>query len=240
MAERDALQEEALKHGDEELMKEYKKLRNKVRHQLKKDQPTYYKDKFQDESMSIRKAWKLAYDLLGKVSNKSPTKIKHENRIVTNPKALASAFSQIFRDKVRNLCEQTNVEPKIDPVERLDEWLSERSEPIPTFKLKTINKDKLRKLMKKLKPSRSHGVDFIDSYSLKLTSPLIEDSILHLVNLSISSNTYSRNWKFQLVLPLHKKNDTMDGNNFRPVSHIIEVGKVVEYVIHDKLYNHFV
>ena len=94
--------------------------------------------------------------------------------------------------------------------------------------------------MKKLKPSRSHGADFIDSYSLKLAFPLIEDAILHLVNLSITTNTYSKNWKFQLVLPLHKKNDTMDGNNFRPVSHIIEVGKIVEYVIHDQVYHHFV
>ena len=94
--------------------------------------------------------------------------------------------------------------------------------------------------MKKLKPSRSHGMDFIDSYSLKLAFPLIEDSILHLVNLSITSKTYSKNWKFQLVLPLHKKNDTMDGTNYRPVSHIIEVGKIVEYAVHDQVYTHFV
>ena len=92
--------------------------------------------------------------------------------------------------------------------------------------------------MKKLKPSRSHGLDFIDSYSLQLAFPLLEDSILHLVNLSISSRTYSKNWKFQLVLPLHKKNDPMDGTNFRPVSHIIEIGKIVEYVVHDQVYSH--
>ena len=94
--------------------------------------------------------------------------------------------------------------------------------------------------MKKLKASRSHGLDFIDSSSLKLAFPLIEDSILHLVNLSISSSSYSKNWKFQLVLPLHKKNDPMDGSNFRPVAHIIEIGKIVEYAIHDQVYNHFI
>ena len=119
MAERDALLEEATKQGDEELMKEYKKLRNKVRHQLPKDQPTYYKNKFHDDNMTVRKAWKLAYELLGKVNNKSPTKIKHENEIISSPKALASAFSKIFSEKVRKLREQTNVEPKVDPVERI-------------------------------------------------------------------------------------------------------------------------
>ena len=32
----------------------------------------------------------------------------------------------------------------------------------------------------------------------------------------------------------------MDGNNFHPLSHIIEVGKIIEYVIHDQVYSHFV
>jgi hypothetical protein len=158
---------------------------------------------------------------------------------VSNPKALANAFSKIFKYKVDKLREKTTAEPKIDPIERLKSWLSQRQNPIPEFVLKPIDITKLRKLMKKLKPSRSHGLDFIDSYSLKLAFPLIEDSILHLVNLSISSKTYSMNWKFQLVLPLHKKNDPMDGTNFRPVSHIIEIGRILEYVVHDQVYEHF-
>ena len=36
-----------------------------------------------------------------------------------------------------------------------------------------------------MKGGRSCGVDKIDSFSLKLAAPLIEDAIMHLVNLSI-------------------------------------------------------
>ena len=185
-------------------------------------------------------AWKCAYDMLGKVDNKSPTKINHENQIITNPKALASAFNKIFREKVDKLREKTTTEPKVDPVERLNSWLGQRPDPIPEFQLTPIDLTKLRKLMKKMKSSRSHGLDFIDSYSLKLAFPLLEDSILHLVNLSISSKKYSKNWKYQLVLPLLKKNNAMDSTNYRPVSHIIEIGKIVEYAVHDQVYQHFV
>ena len=59
-------------------------------------------------------AWKCAYDMLGKVDNKSPTKINHENQIITNPKALASAFNKIFREKVDKLREKTTTEPKVE------------------------------------------------------------------------------------------------------------------------------
>ena len=93
--------------------------------------------------------------------------------------------------------------------------------------------------MKKFKNSRTHGMDFIDSSSLKLALPLIEDSILHLVNLSIENGDFAENWKIQLILPLHKKNDKLNGSNYRPVSHIIEVGKIAEYAIHEQVYNHF-
>ena len=87
-------------------------------------------------------------------------------------------------------------------------------------------------MMKRIKPSRSHGSDFIDSYSIKLAFPLIEDAVLHLVNLSVSCNQFSNLWKTQLVLPLFKKNDPLEGSNYRPVAHIAELGKIIEYVVH--------
>ena len=240
IAERDALKEEATKHSDEELLREYRKLRNHVKRRIQDDKTNYYKTKFSDNKMTVKQSWKLAYDLLGKIENKSPSKILYKNKIISEPRALATAFNDIFKEKVAKLRRKTDAEPKIDPVIRLENWLSQRTEAIPEFELKQIDMRKLRKLMKKLKPSRSHGTDFIDSYSLKLAFPLIEDSILHLVNLSMTSKSFPKSWKNQLILPLHKKSDPMDGSNYRPVSHIIEVGKIVEYVVHEQVYNHFV
>ena len=118
-------------------------------------------------------------------------------------------------------------------------WLDQRTENVPEFELQPISLRNLRKIIKKFKSSRTHGRDFIDSSSLKLAFPLIEDSILHLVNLSIRNGTFAQNWKIQLILPLHKKNDKLNGNNYRPVSHIIEIGKIAEYSVHEQVYNHF-
>ena len=59
---------------------------------------------------------------------------------------------------------------------------------IPTFELKLVNKSDLRKYIKKLKGGRSSGFDDVDSFSLKLASHLIEDVLLHLVNLAITNS----------------------------------------------------
>ena len=79
-----------------------------------------------------------------------------------------------------------------------------------------------------MKCKRVHGTDERDSYSLKLAAPLIEDSLLHLVNLSVESQKFSTPWKPQLMLPFHKKKEKTKVENYRPVSHLVEVGKLVE------------
>ena len=116
----------------------------------------------------------------------------------------------------------------------------ERDEAIPEFELKEITRENLTKIMnKKMKGKKGHGMDYIDSYSLKIAYPKIENILLRLVNLSTRSGKFAKNWKSQLVLPLHKKGDKLVGTNYRPVSHISEVSKIVEYAVHEQVYEHF-
>ena len=87
---------------------------------------------------------------------------------------------------MRNVSNEAEIEPK----ERLRAWLEQRDNVIDVFSLKPITKDAFQKIMKKLKGNRSSGIDFIDGYSIKLASPIIEDILIHLVNLSIVKSHY--------------------------------------------------
>ena len=79
-----------------------------------------------------------------------------------------------------------------------------------------------------MKGKKVHGVDNIDSYSIKIAGPLMEEALLQLVNKSIEQRKFAKNWKPQLVKPLHKKKEKTLVGNFRPVSNLVEVGKVAE------------
>ena len=59
----------------------------------------------------------------------------------------------------------------------------------------------------KRKGNRISGIDFIDGYSIKLAAPLVEDVILHLVNLSLGMYEYPRSWKINKVVPRFTKGD---------------------------------
>ena len=240
MKYRDAIKEEATKQADPDLFKNFKRLRNKVRQNIILDRLSYYQNQFQDQSFSVKQSWNLGYSLIGKQGSKGPSKIVFHDSLLTKPVDVAMAFNQLFVDKVIKLRRQTETEAKIDPILRLRNWLFKERDNIPEFRLQEITMSMLCAIIKKkMKYSKSHGSDFIDSFSLKLAFPLIEESILHLVNLSIRENTYAQEWKTQLVLPLHKKDDPLIDSNYRPVSDIVDIGKIVEYVVHDHVYEHF-
>ena len=237
MAERGALHEEATTTGNPLLLKEFKLKVKEVKKAIKKDKKDYNENNFSDD-VSIQTAWKTARDFLGTSKNLSPTIIQNAGEMVSNPAKIANIFNNFFVQKVKLLRQKTASEPSVDPVKRLEKWVSQKSD-LPVFKLKKINLPTLRKIIKRMKGKRSHGVDNIDSYSLKLAGPLIEDALLHLINLSISEQTFSAKWKPQLIFPLHKKSKKVDVENYRPVSHLIELGKMVEYAVYDQVIEHF-
>ena len=103
--------------------------------------------------------------------------------MVTNPLKMADIFNNYFKKKITLLRQKTASAAEIEPATRLRDWLGKRAEPPPEFKIRKINLTTLRKAIKKVKGKRVHGRDEIDSYSLKVSAPLIEDSLLHLVNL---------------------------------------------------------
>ena len=204
---------------------------------VKKDNKEYY-EKNMDGDTTVTNAWKTAKNMLGINKNLSPTTINQNGDSINSPVKIANIFNQFFIDKVQNLHRKTDSEPSVNPVQRLKNWLQPRGE-LPVFHLKTVDIKTVRKILKRMKGKRSHGIDSIDSYSIKLAGPLIEDSLLHLINLSIKNSKFSGQWKPQLIFPLHKKGNKNDVKNFRPVSHLVEVGKMVEYAAYEQVVDHF-
>ena len=82
-------------------------------------------------------------------------------------------------------------------------WLEKYNIATPRFQIKEIDKMCFRKLLQKFKGKRVHGVDLIDSYSIKIAAPLIEDALIHLINLSIKQGKFADIWKPQLIFPQH-------------------------------------
>ena len=100
---------------------------------------------------------------------------------------------------MRGLVAKVGNEAKIEPKDRLKVWLEQRTSEIEEFKLNPITKENFRKIMKKLKGNRRSGINFIDGYSIKLADPIIEDVLIHLVNLSIRKSLYPQSSALEIL-----------------------------------------
>ena len=107
------------------------------------------------------------------------------------------------------------------------------------LRLQFPSKLKIAKILKNLSNSRCSAIDGLDIVSLKVSSDNIAEPIHHIATLSIMQEHFPDDWKKAKVIPLHKKGDTLDPKNYRPVSILSPLSKVLERVVHDQLYEYF-
>ena len=63
-------------------------------------------------------------------------------------------------------------------------------------------------------------------------------SLTHIINLSIRCGYFPDEWKISKVLPLYKEDIKSDPNNYRPISILPVVSKIIEKVIFKQLYEY--
>ena len=60
-----------------------------------------------------------------------------------------------------------------------------------------------------------------------------------MINLSIRQGKFPEAWKPQLIMPFHKKKEKNLLQNYRPVSHLVQIGKLAELAVKEQIVEHF-
>ena len=106
--------------------------------------------------------------------------------------------------------------------------------------LSTVSEEFIEKELCGLNASKSTGLDNIPARFLKDGASILKTPISHIVNLSISSSTVPTDFKMAKVKPLYKKNKKTDVGNYRPISILNIVSKILEKAIYNQLENHLI
>ena len=61
-------------------------------------------------------------------------------------------------------------------------------------------------------------------------------SLTRLFNLCLETRTFPSLWKFGKVAALFKKGDRCDANNYRPITVLPTISKILEKAVHTQLY----
>jgi len=77
------------------------------------------------------------------------------------------------------------------------------------------------------------GIDAISPEVLKQCAVPITPVVFHVLNLCISSCTLPNEWRTHLIVPIHKSGPKPDIKNYRPISLLCILSKLLERLIYD-------
>ena len=92
----------------------------------------------------------------------------------------------------------------------------------------------------KISPNKASGIDNISARFLRMSAFVIAPSIARLINHSFQVGVFPSRWKTAKVIPLHKGGDLDDVSNYRPISVLPVLSKVIEQHIYVALYNYLI
>ena len=101
----------------------------------------------------------------------------------------------------------------------------------------TANQQDVIDVLRSIDINKATGPDEISPKMLREAGAAIAPSLTRLINLSLSCNTFPDPWKLANVMPLYKKNDKTQINNYRPISLLSCVSKIMERVVFKYTFN---
>ena len=91
------------------------------------------------------------------------------------------------------------------------------------------------KIIHSLKSKDSSGYDGISLRILKISAPYVLLPLTFIFNKSLLTGNFPERLKFSEIKPIHKKGDSTDFLNYRPISLLTSFSKIIEKIIYKRL-----
>ena len=160
-----------------------------------------------------------------------------------NIEETANNFNEYFANVGRNVYAETQ-EYREDRVNERDHEPRDAHEnanfyrPRNQFRPQPVYFDEVASTIANMKNKNSHGSDGMTTRFLKDSLTVLTFYITMIVNTSIVTGVVPRQWKNAIVCPLYKQGNTLEPSNFRPVSLLPVLSKVLEKIVANQLYSY--
>jgi hypothetical protein len=216
-----------------ELTAEYKGKLNSYKKAIRKAKQLYYAKMLSKYRNDSRKTWKLLNEVLGRThQTEQLNSIQTELGEVSNPEVIANAFNDYFSAIGSALAS------KIDPGPPIVQYKPAGIEVSEPLTLGNIKDAEILDAFKSLPPKTSASFDNISNKLLKECRSELLIPLRILFNQAVASSRFPNCLKVAKVIYLHKGGDKKELANWRPISLLPGIGKVMEKIINKRVMNH--
>jgi hypothetical protein len=101
-----------------------------------------------------------------------------------------------------------------------------------TIFLNPVSEKEIEKVIKNLKGKHSAGFNDVTDSIVKKSVQFIKTPLTDICNSSFASGIFPEMLKIAIVKPLHKKGDTKETQNYRPIYLLSVFSKIIEKLMH--------
>ena len=215
--------------GDAVHHEQFRNKRREAKSAFRASRDKFYNNtasKLTDPNTSAKTFWKITKLVYDTKRVKSIPHLIVGDRLITETAEKAEVFNQYFTEQC-----------KLDPTQ---------NDPLPDFTLLTDNKIEtiiltsveIFNILKHLNVSKAVGPDKISNRILKECAISLSEPLARLFNLSLAQGVFPSCWKIANVIPIFKKESKNNASNYRPISLLSSLSKVLEKAVHYHLYTY--
>lgn len=157
-----------------------------------------------------------------------PPLLQADGSLATSDKAKADVLNAFF-------IRQSALPSRDDPPTVIDRYSSSTSFRLSSL---TVSEAEVFALLSTLNVRKAPGMDGISNNILRAAAPAIAGSLAVLFQNSLNAGRLPSAWKVQKIKPIHKRGPRNSPDNYRPISLLSSVVKVLETIVNRRLYAH--
>ena len=210
---------------------QYKDYRNMLSTLLKKSKIGYHNQYFEANMNNIKNTWKGIKSILTikNTSSDFPKCLSSNGSTFTNQVEISNIFNNYFA----SIAEKTKVSINYSH-KHFSDFLKDKNEN--SFFLSPTSKYEMQNIISPLNSNKSVGPNSIPTRILKLLKNDISTQLADIFNISFSTGVFPTILKVAKVVPVHKKDSKLDFSNYRPVSLLSNIEKILERLIYNIIY----
>ena len=206
---------------------QFKQIRNQVTNLVRSARSLFYKNKLLSCAGNAVETWKVINKVLCRNSSvKTINTIVKQNTKITDPNLIAREFNEYFSTIGKTLADKINID--IDHKEYFGNRI------IENFVLEGTNEQEIVELVVGFGDAAG-GYDNILMKIMKHVIHEIKSPLAHICNASLHSGIFPDQLKLSRVIPIYKNNSKTDIANYRPLSILPSISKILEKIYYNRL-----
>ena len=207
--------------------------RNMYNSLKRKARENYYHNLLSSYRNDIRKTWACINALIGKTNDKSsiPEIFRVNGQNESRPNEIAKGFCDFFANVGKNCASKIGA-----PKKSYSDYLGNQPSSKSVYLSPTDAKE-VKDILSSFKHKKSSGPDNISMDFIKTVGNEIAEPLANLINKSLMEGNVPNTMKVAKVVPVYKAKEHNLFTNYRPISLLPTVSKLLEKVVHKRIYH---